>query len=193
MRVLVEIAQERGAADGHTLDELEREVAEMDSLIGELLASSRLDFDALSLRELDGNDLAKRAAERAALDPAVLCLEGGSAMFQGDASLIGRAIANLIDNAEKHAGGVVTLRVSHSVDGLAFEVDDRGPGIPEAAVKRIFEPFERDVHATRKDHSTLGLGLSLVRRIATAHGGDAYAQNLAGGGARVGFWVREKG
>ena len=63
---------------------------------------------------------------------------------------------------------------------VAIEVEDRGTGFAEGEEARIFEPFYR-----RSEQGSLGLGLSLVKRIAEAHGGRAYAENRVGGGARV--------
>ena len=69
---------------------------------------------------------------------------------------------------------------------LCFAVCDAGPGIAESVLPRVFESF---VRGERGGASSLGLGLSLVRRIAEAHGGRAFAENREGGGARVGFSV----
>ena len=65
-------------------------------------------------------------------------------------------------------------------DEVAIEVEDHGAGFTDGEEARIFEPFYR-----RSEHGTLGLGLSLVKRIAEAHGGRAYAENRLEGGARV--------
>jgi signal transduction histidine kinase len=185
IRLLTEMARDQGAS-AKTLDDLDREVIEMDALVGDLLASSRMDFAALSRRPLDAVEAASRALERAGADPAALVVEreddeGGPIPIQADATLLGRALANLIDNAKKHGGGVDALKVKRANGHVAFEVEDHGEGFGDGEEGRIFEPFYR-----RSEQGSLGLGLSLVKRIAEAHGGRAYASNRAGGGARVG-------
>jgi signal transduction histidine kinase len=188
IRLLTEMARDQGTS-GKTLDDLDREVIEIDSLVGDLLASSRLDFQVLSRRPLDAAEIAVRAVERAGVDAGVLAIgadgdsdDGPAMLVNADATLLGRALANLIDNARKHGGGVSTMRVVRREDRVCFEVEDRGTGFTEGDEARIFEPFFR-----RSEQGSLGLGLSLVKRIAEAHGGQAYAENRAGGGARVGI------
>jgi signal transduction histidine kinase len=186
IRILTEMARDQGATE-KTLDDLDREVVEMDALVGDLLASSRMDFAALEKRPLDAVEAAARALERSGADPAALVVEreGGAAgapiRVEADATLLGRALVNLIDNAKKHGGGVDALKVKRENGHVAFEVEDRGDGFTDGEEARIFEPFYR-----RGENGSLGLGLSLVKRIAEAHGGRAYAANRGEGGARVG-------
>jgi signal transduction histidine kinase len=183
MRVLIELI--RGRPESKHLDELDREINEVDALVGELLASARLDFSALRRRPLDAATVATRALERAGEPSDRLQNEAGAGSFDGDASLIARALANLLDNAKKHGGGVRVLRLKQRVGRIGFEVEDGGKGFSDEAARRLFQPFSGGDHET----SSLGLGLALVRRIAEAHGGTAYAENIPGGGARVGFEV----
>jgi signal transduction histidine kinase len=184
IRLLTEMARDQGT-NAKTLDDLDREVVEMDALVGDLLASSRLDFAALSRRPLDAVETASRALERAGADPTALVVEReegqGAIPIQADATLLARALANLIDNAKKHGGGMQALRVKRENSHVAFEVEDQGEGFAPGEEGRIFEPFYR-----RGEQGSLGLGLSLVKRIAEAHGGRAYAENRTEGGARVG-------
>jgi two-component system OmpR family sensor kinase len=185
VRILTEMARDQGAT-AKTLDDLDREVMEMDALVGDLLASSRMDFAVVSRRPLDAVEAASRALERAGADPTTLVVEragdeAGAIPVQADATLLGRALANLLDNAAKHGGGVDALRVKRENGHVAFEVEDHGEGFVAGEEARVFEPFYR-----RSEQGSLGLGLSLVKRIAEAHGGRAYAANRQGGGARVG-------
>ncbi|WP_241759158.1 HAMP domain-containing sensor histidine kinase [Pyxidicoccus parkwayensis] len=193
MRVLTELLRD-GGGNPRTLDQVDREVVELDALVGELLASSRLDFGQLTPRVLDARTLAAQALERAGLSVELLDVEAADAGLQGDATLLGRALANLLENARRHGTGAEALRLQERGEHLAFFVDDRGQGLQPGEEVRIFQPFYRkDRGGEAREAGSLGLGLALVQRIARAHGGEAFAENRAGGGARVGFTVRKAG
>ena len=181
IRLLLELGR---GGDTSVLDQLEHEVLEMDALVGELLASARLDFTAMARVPLDGGDLGARALERAALPSALLEVERTPVSLEGDPTLLQRALSNLLENARVHGGGVTRLRVDAPDGVVRFSVEDGGPGLPEDG-GRAYHPFQRG-----EASDGLGLGLALVRRIAEAHGGTAFAENRAEGGARVGFTVR---
>jgi two-component system, OmpR family, sensor kinase len=190
LRVLLDIGRERGAAPA-TWDELERELLEMDHLVGELLASARLDFQALVPRPLDAVDAAARALERAGLPADKLVAQEPTAPFAGDPTLVGRALANLLHNAARHGGGVDQLRVKRAAGRVRFEVLDRGPGFAPELLEKLFRPFvQGDPGAPAGEGespagTSLGLGLALVARIARAHGGTVQASNRREGGAQL--------
>jgi signal transduction histidine kinase len=198
IRLLIEIARE-GRLSPDTLNEIERETVEIDTLVGELLASARLEFQALSTRPLDAVEVARRALDRAGMTVDKLTAPQGPLRFAADPTLVARALANLIDNARKHAGGLDQLSVNVSDGFVIFEVSDRGPGFAPGEEERIFAAFRRgqgsdagaeddaDASTDRpgRSHGSLGLGLALVKRIAEAHGGDVIAANRAGGGATM--------
>ncbi|MBZ4416731.1 HAMP domain-containing histidine kinase [Myxococcus sp. RHST-1-4] len=193
MRVLTELLRD-GGGNPRTLDQVDREVVELDALVGELLASSRLDFGQMTPRVLDGRTLAAQALERAGLSVELLDVEAADAGLMGDATLLGRALANLLENARRHGAGAEALRVHDRGEHLAFFVDDRGQGLQPGEETRIFQPFYRkDRGGEAREAGSLGLGLALVQRIARAHGGEAFAENWPGGGARVGFTVKKSG
>ncbi|WP_317987857.1 sensor histidine kinase [Hyalangium gracile] len=193
LRVLTEILRD-GGGDPKTLDNVDREVVELDALVGELLASSRLDFGQVTARPLEATELAARALQRTGLSTELLSVEAAGTSLVADATLLGRALANLLENARKHGQGVEALRVLERDGHLAFCVDDRGPGLLPGEETRIFQPFYRkDRGGEAREAGSLGLGLALVQRIARAHGGETFAENRPGGGARVGFSVRREG
>jgi signal transduction histidine kinase len=188
-RVLLEMLRDGKAPSGKTVDELEREIMEIDDLVGELLASSRLSFDTLSYTKLEALDVAARALERVGLSLDLLSSDQESIGFEGDATLLGRALANLLENAKRHGGGVSRVRIDATDQDVSFVVEDRGPGFTDAERDKVFDAFYRGDHRAGAAHGSLGLGLSLVRRIAVAHGGRAWAENREGGGARVGMRI----
>ena len=193
IRILLESARDASEAgrvvDAKVVDELEREVLEIDGLVGELLASSRLTFDAVEARPLEGLDLGARALERAGLSIDLLDSDAESIPLAGDATLLGRALANLLENARRHAGGATRMVIDADDDTVTFAVEDHGAGFAPVELERVFDPFYRGEHRAGASAGSLGLGLSLVRRIAQAHGGRAWAENLPAGGARVSLRV----
>ncbi|WP_037791978.1 sensor histidine kinase [Streptomyces sp. Mg1] len=105
----------------------------------------------------------------------------------GDPARLERALANLVDNALRHARAGVTVRAGADPAGgwALLEVTDDGPGIPEADRDRVFERFVRlDQDRSRAAGGT-GLGLAIAREIARAHGGDVHALASSAGGARL--------
>ncbi len=175
------------AARASAIAEVEDELVGIDALVGDLLASSRMDFQALRRVELDGAEVASRALAKAGVDLGVLVAPDEPLPIIGDATLLTTALVNLLGNAQRHGGSVRALRVDRSGALVRFEVDDAGEGIAVDELPHIFEPFYRGSAAGRRVGA--GLGLALVRRIANSHGGEVWAANIASGGARVGFSV----
>ena len=151
----------------------ERDLAELDALIADLLLSARLDAEPPLARE--PVDLLALAAEEAARVGAVA---GGQALtIDGDPRLLRRALRNLLENARRYSDDVEV-----AVDARGVEVRDRGPGVPEADRDRIFEPFYRP-QGHREGDGGVGLGLALVRRIAARHDARVAALPREGGGS----------
>jgi PAS domain S-box-containing protein len=102
-----------------------------------------------------------------------------------DAAKVERILENLLSNAVRHTpeGTRIWVRTVGQDGGLLLVVEDEGPGIPADLREEVFEPF-RQVPGSRSEHSPgVGVGLSLVRRFAELHGGRAWVQDRAGGGA----------
>ncbi|SDB21027.1 Histidine kinase-, DNA gyrase B-, and HSP90-like ATPase [Belnapia rosea] len=92
-----------------------------------------------------------------------------------------RALANLVENAVKHGGGVcVTL--GEAAGTVTVRVEDDGPGIPEADLEAAFEPFHRLDASRDRGTGGTGLGLAITRQVVTAHGGTVALANRPGGG-----------
>ncbi len=99
---------------------------------------------------------------------------------RGDPVQLGQAVVNLLLNAVQAAApeGAVRLVSRADAGGVAVDVEDDGPGVPEAVRGRLFEPL-----ITTKEHGN-GLGLALVKRVAERHGGTVLHEPRAGGGTR---------
>ena len=103
-----------------------------------------------------------------------------------DGAALQQALTNLIDNAIKHSpiGTSVTVTLTPPASGsVAIQVQDQGPGIPPEDHERIFERFFRRGSELRRETQGVGLGLTLVREIATAHGGTIRVESQPGKGA----------
>lgn len=188
LRVLTEILRERGV-DDRPLADFEREIAEIDDLTGQLLASSRLEFESIDRVELDPLTLSEGSLARANLQKDLLLVQGQPRPINGDPTLLGRALLNLLENARRHGEGLTRLVLSFEPDVVRFLALDSGPGLSSDDLRHAFDSFYRG-KGSGSSASSLGLGLSLVSRIARAHGGDAHARNHPNGGAEVGFSVR---
>ena len=106
------------------------------------------------------------------------------AVVEGDAFLLQRALANLVDNALDFSppGGRVTIDVKAHARSCDLVVRDRGPGIPDFAEGKVFEKFYSLARPHSRKKST-GLGLSFVKEIAELHQGRVTLANAADGGA----------
>jgi signal transduction histidine kinase len=102
---------------------------------------------------------------------------------RADRLRVEQALGNLVDNALRHGGGTVRLRAQAVNGRVELHVEDEGRGFPPTFVEHAFERFSRP--DAGREQGGAGLGLSIVRTIAEAHGGSAAAMNVPGGGADV--------
>jgi len=165
--------------DPAVIAELARNIAELDALIGEMLLASRLDV-AQGIEHPESVDLLALAAEEAAHFD--LQVSGDAVTLMADPALLRRLVRNLLENARIHAGGASDLRIETTDRHATIVVDDAGAGVPAADRDRIFEPFRRASNSTRSTGA--GLGLSIVRQIARAHGGTVEYSARPEGGSR---------
>jgi signal transduction histidine kinase len=100
-----------------------------------------------------------------------------------------RCLANLIENAVKY-GTRAEVRLEDDGRELRITVADDGPGIPEAELERVFEPFYRIEGSRSRETGGVGLGLSVARDIVRAHGGELTLRNRPGGGLEVAVTLR---
>ncbi len=104
--------------------------------------------------------------------------------IETDPLLLGLLLRNLVANALQHARGGNHIRITaDSGPPLTLSVEDNGPGIPEERINDLFEPFVRGDTARRRDHGSVGLGLSIARETANALDLTLNAKNRPEGGA----------
>jgi len=146
---------------------LERDVAELDLMIDEMLLTSRLGAVQKPQMEECIDLLALAAEECARYEDCAL--EGEALTVKGERRLLARLIRNLLDNASHHGTPPIRVVVREENRRAILEVMDNGAGIPETERERVFSPF----HRLGGDSRGMGLGLALVRQIARLHGGEA--------------------
>lgn len=161
-------------------EEIERNLDELDMLVGEILLSSRLNHAEVT-ETVERVELLALAAEEAAREG--LEAAGEAVDVMGNPRLLHRMVRNLIQNARRHGRPPVEITVAMRGTHAELVVRDHGPGIPAGEADRVFEPFYRPGgHGAAA--GGWGLGLALVRQIAEWHGGSARCEAPAEGGAR---------
>ncbi|HKB56168.1 MAG TPA: two-component system sensor histidine kinase CreC [Lacunisphaera sp.] len=178
------------------LGNIRGEAARIQQIIERLLELSSLEARK-ALRQTEPIDAAGLMIEAAdVLRPAyaggrvTLTISSAAATLRGERVLLREALVNLLQNALDFspAGGEVTFAAKAADHQVSFTVEDRGPGVPDYALPRVFERFYSLPRPGTERKST-GLGLALVKEIAHLHGGDATLANRPEGGARAVFWV----
>ena len=168
------------------LEDVQAQVAELSTLVGDLVELARDDVPLVVHEPLELTDVVLRALERARR-------RAGDVEFVpmlvpwtlvGDSTALERAVLNLLDNAAKWSppGGRVRVQMRPLDEWwIVLEVADAGPGIAEEDLPRVFDRFYRA--ATSRTMPGSGLGLAIVRQVAVRHGGAVWAGRAPEGGA----------
>lgn len=164
-----------------------RDLAEMERMIAATLAFAR---DDAAGEQAVPVDLA--ALARTVLDEAADGQEGAVTAYDGPDHLVlplrpiaaKRALTNLVGNALRY-GGAARIALSRGAGMAVLAVDDDGPGIPAESLEEVFRPFHRLESSRNSETGGTGLGLTIARSIARAHGGDLVLRNRPGGGLRA--------
>jgi heavy metal sensor kinase len=174
---------------GSVLEETER----LSRIVESLMAIARLDAGEAKVERahFDLAELASGTTEQMRLlaedkNIALSCEAKREVSVEGDRSRLKQVVVNLVDNAIKYtpAGGRVGVKVYAANGCGALEVNDTGMGIPPEAAPHIFERFYRVDKARSRQMGGAGLGLSIVKAIVTAHGGQVRVESVEGRGSR---------
>lgn len=175
-------AEERQAI----LDDIVMQTEELTDIVSDVIELARGDADLDAPHVTDDvafGDLVTESVERARRHSPDATFETKiePVVVSGDAQRLARAVNNLLDNAAKYSGKG-TIGVTLAADGT-LTVRDRGPGIAEDELPRVFERFYRG--ASAREHHGSGLGLAIVKQVAESHGGTVELANASGGGGAI--------
>jgi signal transduction histidine kinase len=169
----------------------EREAGLIAVLVEQVHRMSQMLLDLLEISRIGGDD----PLQIETVDVSLLCLDtvrvrnlpddlvtGDSPIIRTDGRRFERIVGNLVENAQRHGGGVDSVRVERLATTVRVYVEDRGPGIDPDQLEKLFEPFSRgeDAHHT----SGAGLGLAIAREQANLLNAELIVDNRDGGGAR---------
>jgi signal transduction histidine kinase len=170
-----------------------RGIEQMSVLVEDLLDLGRLDAGIdLTLIRLRMEEIIESVVDEYRQPAAVAGLNlnaeiaGNLPAVRGDAALIRQAVANYVGNAIKYApkSGKLVIRAVAEKNEVVISVIDKGPGIPQQDLLRLFEKFYRGNQPNRERVRGSGLGLALVKSIANRHGGRAWCESEVGHGSR---------
>jgi two-component system sensor histidine kinase CpxA len=167
-------------------------------LIGRLLTIAKLDMSApqVPMMDLDLADVLSqvvRNAEFESKEPhgAIRLTSAGNCIVRGNAELLHSGIENVIRNAIRYTDSGTSVEIclepesSSSGTKIRLAVRDYGPGVPEAELENIFQPFYRLADARDRQSGGTGLGLAIADRVVRIHGGTIRAENATPRGLRI--------
>ncbi len=170
--------------DDDLRDAMVRTLADMRAMVDATLAFAREDRAIPSREAFDLAAMVRSVAEeQRALGRDVLCPGPPDQAFRGSPMVLRRAVTNVVENAIRY-GIRARLSLAREAGTLRITVDDDGPGVPEDKIEEVFEPFARLEASRSADTGGIGLGRSIARSAARAHGGDVRLRNRTDGGLR---------
>jgi signal transduction histidine kinase len=170
-------------ADSELKSKMEHDLAEMDDMIGGTLAFLRAGTSQEKAVRLDLNAFLESVNEDMLAVGAQIRLRGeASQPILARPQALRRCLVNLLDNARRYGSPEIDMSVSETNDHLTIRIEDRGAGMPQAEMERVFEPYVRLESSRARHTGGTGLGLAIARAIARAHGGDLVLAARDGGG-----------
>ena len=168
--------------DSEVKKKISQDLEEMESMVHATLEFMRGGESAEKAQPVDVKALLESLQADAQVTGGEVAIEAtASRPYVGRPQALKRCLRNLLDNALKY-GNCATMRVEDAPDRLTIRIRDRGPGIPEPELERVFEPFYRLEGSRSRDTGGTGLGLSIARKIAQLHGGTLNLRNRKEGG-----------
>jgi len=168
--------------DAELRAKFEKDLQEMEAMVSAALDFMRGVERAEPAQPLDVMALVESVQADARETGGEVTVEGTArASYTGHAATLKRLLANLVDNALKY-GRTAAIVVEDSPAQLVIRVRDEGPGIPDGELERVFEPFQRLEGSRNRATGGSGLGLTIARNVARAHGGTLTLANRAAGG-----------
>ncbi len=198
IRVSLSLAAEAPPADvARHLRAIEEDVAELESLVGDVLTVSRLDAGGrlvLRRERVEPEELVEAAVLRLSRLHAGRTVESRLEpvpAISGEPGLLARVLDNLLDNAARYseAPSPLALTLGPRDDGVEVTVRDHGVGIAPEDQARLFTPFFRADRSRDRNTGGVGLGLLLSKRIVESHGGRLSVESRTGEGTTVRVWL----
>jgi signal transduction histidine kinase len=175
-----------GIGDAALRQAIERDLGEMDAMIGSTLEFLRAGAGTEKPIRFNLDALVEGVADDAEALGAQVRVQGSAGTpVEGRPNDLRRCLANLVDNARVHGGGEIELTVRDAGAMVEIRIEDRGPGIPAAEREHVFEPYVRLDPSRAKHTGGTGLGLAIARAVARAHGGTIALEDRTGGGIAV--------
>ena len=193
------IKDEMDQDDLMTIEALEGDVEELNTLVDEVLTYGKLEqgslnlhFEATNIRQLVDGVLQHNSLLLSHLEVDIAFNEDESGVL-ADAHHMHRALQNLILNAAKYANSKVSVHFHQDEERWQVDIEDDGPGIPFEDRDKVFIPFQRLDNSRTRASGGYGLGLAIVQRIAFWHGGAVLVDESELGGAKFSFiWSRNQ-
>jgi two-component system sensor histidine kinase CpxA len=194
--VALGLARQRSGPEANgALDRIERESDNLNEMISQLLTLTRLESgtDGRKRTDVDLAALVKEVAEDAdfearSINRAVQVVSSDHCKIKGIEELLRSAVENVVRNAVRYTpeGTAVEVALERQNGHAVISVRDRGKGVPEESLEKIFRPFYRTEDARdRQSGGGTGLGLAITERAVRMHGGSVEAVNAVGGGLAV--------
>jgi len=171
--------------DDEQREKMLKDLDEMEAMIAATLAFAKEDVASEESRSVDLAALVVALVEDMAEAGDDIAYSGPDSMpFEGRPVALKRALSNLMINAVKY-GKRARVSFDETEGWAVITVDDDGPGISEDQQDKVFDPFYRVETSRNRETGGTGLGLSVVRSVVTAHGGEVLLKNRAEGGLRA--------